>query len=161
MSQLQQYDEAVICPVQGGEHAIVPGGFVTHVEDLKAFGIVIAKVGGQVNVLWSKEPRTLPDIQVQQINAKPRALRAKWTAVEEDTKFVGDFSFLSRSPRTTFEGEETYHVDQWDERMNIEMEHERADITYNMEGTVTVRRKLDRLPDDVDPKDVSVRRSRW
>jgi hypothetical protein len=160
VSQLQQYDESVICPVHGGEHDAVPGTFVCHVEDLQAFGIVIAKVGDQVNVLWSKEPKLFPDIQVQPIQAKARKLKAKWTAVEEETKFYGDFSYLSKSPRTIFEGEETYMAHELAPGQIDELMRD-GEVTCFQDGRVEVKRRSHQLPDDVDPATVSVRRSRW
>lgn len=161
MSQLEKLTTHDIwCPDEG---SVAPGKWVKHVKDDNSWGMCVGRCGElntDVLVLWSRQPR-FTKIVTQQINSTPRKLRAKWTAVEADTKFIGDFSFLGRSPHVTFEGEETYHQSEIDESFKRVLEADHADITYHMDGHITVRRKTDRLPDDVDPKDVSVRRSRW
>jgi hypothetical protein len=85
MSQLQQLTTRDIwCP---SEEYPVPGVFVKHVKDDKSYGMIVARVGNQVSVLWSRQPQLDPmtepthiaqilKLQEQQAIGREYALRA-------------------------------------------------------------------------------------
>jgi hypothetical protein len=88
MGQLRTHDLTVLLNVEDpgiGSWYVVPGSTVMHTEDRNSFGVCISRRPGPANkpeqceVLWSKSP-VIVEVQVQQINAQSRKLKAKWSA---------------------------------------------------------------------------------
>jgi len=78
-------------------NTIEPGEPVRHKDDPNSYGMCLSRRWGpddkpmQIDVLWSKQPDIL-DIQVQQITATTRKLRAKWSAEIIEEKFYSDMA---------------------------------------------------------------------
>lgn len=155
MSVLKTHDlEDIVAVTPGGDES--PGNMVRHVDDKASFGTVVAhdprKQGfsqqPQVTVLWSREP-VLVNVSVQQINSKPRPLRAKWSVSKEEPTIYGgspDFfnSKLFNQPK--FEGEEEYGPGELDRDQVEELSRE-GDVTFHMDGGVTVKRRAAEPPE--------------
>ena len=157
MPQLDQVTTSdVWCPEEG---TVEPGKWVKHVQDDKSYGLVVGRVGIEVNVLWSTSPKGLVQVQVSPINATPRKLNVKWSVADDLYAMHGIDSDSMITPRQPmYEVEEEYVCLDYDE---IERLHKGgARIQLHQNGGVTVTRKTDEPPPDDAYRNGNVRSRR-
>ncbi len=135
---------------------VEPGRPVRHKEDPQSYGMVLSRrwiwddKPMQCEVLWSKEP-VLVQVQVQSINASSRRLNTKWSAVETPDMIYGDVGMFSGKVACR---EPAFEVEEEFERLSYEEVQEYhksgANVQLHSDGRVTVKRKTDDPPHDMN-----------
>lgn len=159
MSDLAQYNHNKLTT---DAKCIAPGVWVNHIEDGESFGMVVASSGDQASVLWSKAPRPVqPNFSAPTAPTPKRA--TAWQHTTDEIDRIGQMygaGMISKSfVREYFDLAEVYSAGELGPDEMQKMSEEGAKVTFEMNGEVTVERKVDQLPPYVNPRDV--RRSRY
>lgn len=154
MSTLKTHDlEDIVAVTPGGDES--PGNLVRHVKDEHSFGTVVAhdpRPQGfanqpQVTVLWSKEP-ILVNISTQQINAKSKMLKAKWSVSKEEPTIYGDLNFFNGKIRQPeLRGEEEYDAHDLSSEELQQLQQDADNVTLHQDGRIVVERRASEPPD--------------
>jgi len=168
MAQLQTYslpDLIAIDKIEGVQcgrpysypESVMPGRFVRHKNDPESYGICLSRrwiwddKPMQCEVLWSREPRSISEIKVQQqtINAPSRRLGAKWSATAAPDINTGNSaqSFFKAAIKPRFEVEEEYESLSRDEFKKFS--EEGASIELHPDGKATIKRITSEPPADM------------
>jgi len=152
VSQLGQYKSDELMGIGTRQ---MPGSWVRHRDDKQSFGMVVAKVGDQVEVLWSKQPFSI-NIQKEEIYVAPVPRRSHVNFVQGPDHMSPGFKEIA-----SYELQESYEYGDINS-VDVEQMTKRGDhVTLHQDGRVEVERKVEKLPWYVKPEDVHVRRSRW
>lgn len=166
MSELAQVNVKHLCPADDETGPFVgpmgPGTWVSHISDSNSWGMIVARIGDDTSVLWSKSPSYHYPFSPRKGVFTRKVVTAKWEAqIIEDLNVFNSIDAGYAPQRMTYIGQETYRVSSLTLDELEQLSNESLRVIHHSDGSIEVERRAESLPDYVNPEDVRVTYRRY